>query len=187
MPTRPFSAVILAGGHSRRMGRDKALLELNGETLLQRQQRIARELGARQIWVAGRPDRIYPDCNFLPDSADQGPLGGVRSALEVCQTDLLLVLAVDMIWLDPVTLAQLLAENAGVVPWTESGPEPLAASYPKVALSIAEKLLATNELAVRGFARKCCEEDLCRPWKLETAELAGQFASWNSGPAGCYV
>ena len=54
-----FSAVILAGGKSSRMGRDKAWLEFRGHTLLARQIGIARETGAAEIMVSGRAGGDY--------------------------------------------------------------------------------------------------------------------------------
>ena len=49
-----LSAVILAGGRSVRMGRDKALLRINGETLLARTTRLAHEAGAAPVYLSGR-------------------------------------------------------------------------------------------------------------------------------------
>ncbi|HEY5345385.1 MAG TPA: NTP transferase domain-containing protein, partial [Verrucomicrobiae bacterium] len=58
-----FSAVILAGGKSSRMGRDKAFLEIGGTTLLARQIGLARELGAAEIFISGRAETDYSKFN----------------------------------------------------------------------------------------------------------------------------
>src|SRR6516164_8647370 len=54
-----FSAVILAGGKSSRMGRDKAFLETGGKTLLARQIEIARFAGATEVFISGHADMDY--------------------------------------------------------------------------------------------------------------------------------
>lgn len=75
---------ILAGGHSTRMGRDKARLQLGGVSLLTRLRRTARELHlpARVI----RRD-LVPRC---------GPLGGIFTALTVTSAEAMLFLSCDM-------------------------------------------------------------------------------------------
>src|ERR1035438_9547728 len=55
-----FSAVILAGGKSSRMGRDKAWLEVGRQTLLARQIQLAQAAGATEIFVSGRFGVAYP-------------------------------------------------------------------------------------------------------------------------------
>ncbi len=61
-----FSAVILAGGQSRRMGRDKAWLKRDGKTLLERQVELVRFLGVTEIFISGRRTRTMtvPACGF---------------------------------------------------------------------------------------------------------------------------
>ena len=50
-------AVILAGGESRRMGRDKAWLEVNGRPLIGRGLGVVREAGIKEIFLSGRARR----------------------------------------------------------------------------------------------------------------------------------
>src|ERR1041385_2459244 len=94
-----FSAVILAGGRSQRMGRDKARLIVQGKPLLLRQVELARELGAAEVLISGRAGGDYTgfNCPVLMDRfEDAGPLAGIESALTAMSTEMLLVLAVDM-------------------------------------------------------------------------------------------
>src|SRR5258706_11754457 len=94
-----FSAVILAGGRSSRMGRDKAWLEVGGQTLLARQIGLVREMGATEIFISGRADADYSAfrCPILQDKfLGAGPLAGIERALDAAQSPLLLVLAVDL-------------------------------------------------------------------------------------------
>jgi len=80
-----FGAIILCGGRSVRMGRDKAWLTLNGETFLARICRIATEFAAEIVIVAAEhqklpdlPPRITIVRDFAPD---QGPLAGLLTGL----------------------------------------------------------------------------------------------------------
>jgi len=67
-----FSAVILAGGKSSRMGRDKAFLKIGGQTLLARQIQLARELGAaRNFYFRAYGDKLFR--NQLSRAARQIP------------------------------------------------------------------------------------------------------------------
>jgi molybdopterin-guanine dinucleotide biosynthesis protein A len=75
-----FSAVILAGGRSSRMQRDKALLPCQGTTLLARQVGVVRELAPVEIFISGRADADYGALGgqVLADRfTERGPLAGV--------------------------------------------------------------------------------------------------------------
>src|SRR5688572_9023694 len=102
-----FNAVILAGGQSRRMGRDKAWLEVEGQPLIRRQIKLAREIGATEVFISGRPDCDYSTlgCPGLTDQfSNAGPLAGIERALDTATAPLLLVLAVDLPRLTPDVL-----------------------------------------------------------------------------------
>lgn len=97
-----FSALILAGGQSRRMGTDKALLRINGSTLLAHMQQLATDAGASEILIS----RNQP--GFINDTCLQGgPLAGIQAALQYCTTLQLLVLPIDTPLLTPASLTQL--------------------------------------------------------------------------------
>ena len=92
--TRGLDVVVLAGGASRRMGRDKATLRLDGQRLVDRVvERLAPVAG--HVWVA-RGDRPLGRDDELPDVAGcTGPLAGVLAALRVTEADLLGIVPVD--------------------------------------------------------------------------------------------
>lgn len=87
---------VLAGGRSTRMGTDKALLILDGKTLLERALSIARELSdCVKIVVAGNR---YSDFGFAvveDEFPECGPLGGIHAALGASDRELNIVLSVD--------------------------------------------------------------------------------------------
>jgi molybdopterin-guanine dinucleotide biosynthesis protein A len=181
----PFSAVILAGGRSTRMGRDKARLELHGRPLLARQIALARSLAPVEVLISGRAETDYSDfgCPVLLDRMpDAGPLAGIAVALEVARAPLVLVLAVDLPHLTPGVLERVLAaagENRGVVPRVAGRVEPLAALYPRSAALLADEQLARQRFAVRDFAQVCAAAHLVRFLDLPV-ECAGAFANWNT-------
>ncbi len=85
--------VVLAGGRSSRMGRDKAMLTWRGDTLLAHMQQCLRLSGVTRVVVSG----AYPHCDAIPDQfADLGPLGGLASIAAALPDATLLVVPVDM-------------------------------------------------------------------------------------------
>lgn len=105
-------AAVLAGGKSSRMGQDKALLQVEGASLLQRAVTLLQATGAEQVFVSGRPQHPLGVADRLPYC---GPPGAVLSLLgwldEHAQLDgmPLLLIPVDMPLLTLTTLRQLLA------------------------------------------------------------------------------
>jgi molybdopterin-guanine dinucleotide biosynthesis protein A len=180
-----FDAVILAGGKSTRMGRDKALIQVNGQTLLARQIELAQQAGASEIFISGRPDTDYSalGCRVLKDEfPDAGPLAGIERALATATRQLLLVLAVDLPGMKANLLRKLLAEcsgNCGAIPCNGSEIEPLAAFYPKTAHSLSLQLLAQNVFVVKRFTEACVKSRLAKFIDLPT-EDAEYFVNWNT-------
>lgn len=180
-----FSAVILAGGKSSRMGGDKAFLEIGGQTLLARQIQLAREIGAAEVFISGRAGVDYSASGgrvLLDNFPDAGPLAGIERALDAASSPLLLVLAVDLPDMSADFLRKLTetsSENRGAVPRVNGNLEPLAALYPKAALPLATALLVEKQFAVKHFAARCEQAGLVGYAELPEA-VAGIFRNWNS-------
>ena len=138
--------VVLAGGRSRRMGRDKALLAFGGGTLLQHQVRLLEPLCVRVV-VSG----AYPGFDCIADArSDAGPLAGLLAAGTVWR-GAVLVLPVDM----PLMSAEALAELAQAAQAAYFDGYPLPAFFPDaVALgAAADSLLAGEDHSVRALHR----------------------------------
>lgn len=90
-----FTLVVLAGGASSRMGKEKSDLILDGQTFLETQIRKGRQLGAKKILISGyRGERCSEE--IVPDRIPgQGPLGGLESCFRKAETAKCLVLGVD--------------------------------------------------------------------------------------------
>ncbi len=91
--------IILAGGQSRRMGRDKALLPLAGEIMVRR---VIRRLSLRGKWaimVSSNQPEKFPglEVPVVPDQLlEGGPLAGIHACLETSPCELNLVTACDL-------------------------------------------------------------------------------------------
>jgi molybdenum cofactor guanylyltransferase len=180
-----LSAVILAGGESKRMGRDKAWVELEGKPLLAHAVDKVRRLGVAELFISGRAGTDYSalTCPVLLDRiAGRGPLGGIERALGECRSPLLLVLAVDLPQMTTAFLERLVAHCdpvTGVVPERAGHLEPLAAIYPQRCHALAAEFLASSRHAVWAFAAACREQSGVRLWSV-SGQDAECFANWNS-------
>jgi len=128
--------VVLAGGASRRMGRDKALLELAGETLAAA---AARRLAAvvAEVVVADRGRGLVPGFPSIADGSGRGPAAALLGAAASRPGRPLLALACDLPRI-PAALLQALAASATadlVVPGWHGGLEPLCALWAPRALT----------------------------------------------------
>jgi molybdopterin-guanine dinucleotide biosynthesis protein A len=141
-----LTAFVLAGGRSSRMGQDKAFLNLGGRTLLELAVELAGTVAEnvrivasqeRFLTIARTIEDVYPDC---------GPLGGIHAALSCTSTELNLVLAVDLPFVEADFLAYLAAQASQTsalvtVPQAAGGWQPLCAVYRRDFAAVAEKAL----------------------------------------------
>lgn len=168
-----FSAVLLAGGKSSRMGREKAFVEIDRVPLWRRQLALLEQLAPAELMIAGPPHREWIDtgCAIVADVRDgAGPLAGIVASLRACRTPLLIALAVDLPNMTSDYLRHLVdecSETKGTFPWDGDRFEPVAAVYPKRALSLAESFLENDRWSLQHFARQCVAETL-----VETVEIA---------------
>ena len=143
------------GGQSRRLGRDKAWIEIGGVPLWRRTCSATRTaLGRKPILVGDRlePER-HQGFGILRDARPgKGPLGGLVSALRHCKSEWALVLAVDLPFLeekDILRLTQAKTPDLDVLTLSmDDKPEPLAALYRKATLEFWEGRLSRNELSL---------------------------------------
>jgi molybdopterin-guanine dinucleotide biosynthesis protein A len=173
------SAVLLAGGKSTRMGRDKALIEIDGEPLWRRQLEILRQLSPEQLMISG-PAR--DGCETIADEfEDAGPLAGVAAALRKCSAPLLVVLAIDLPKMTTEFFRSLLAlccNGKGVVPRGPKFFEPLAAVYPAASAELADGALQSGEYAMQDFVRVALNRRLLIAHEISPAEMP-LFANAN--------
>lgn len=180
-----LSAVILAGGASSRMGRDKAWLDVGGRALIERQIAVAREVGVQEVLISGRPDTDYSKLGLpvlLDEAPNLGPMSGVKRALETMRGAALLVLAVDLPAMTAPALRRLVlgaGPGKGAVPEWETGDlEPLVAVYPAEARSLLADFWARGSYSMRAFAHACAKAGWVELVRVPEADR-GLFANWN--------
>jgi molybdopterin-guanine dinucleotide biosynthesis protein A len=140
------TAFVLAGGKSSRMGCDKALLEFRGHPLLRHAIDLAGAVSCK-VRIVGDPTKYGAFGPVIADVySERGPLGGIHAALTNSDSELNLILATDLPFLEPDFL-RFLVDNAQAngalvtVPQIGSYFEPLCAVYRKRFVEIAEAAL----------------------------------------------
>ncbi|MGB8985643.1 MAG: molybdenum cofactor guanylyltransferase [Candidatus Sulfotelmatobacter sp.] len=126
---------ILAGGKSTRMGTDKAFIEFEGRSLLERALGLARSV-TPDVRIVGAREKFAPFAPVVEDIfRERGPLAGIHAALRGSQTELNFMLAVDMPFVSVTFLQYLIseartaAEATVIVPRSEGRRQPLCAVY----------------------------------------------------------
>lgn len=142
-----LSIVILAGGQSRRMGFNKALLEIDGKPLIRILSDRMRELPGQIVISSNDQDSYgFLDIPVVPDRfAGYGPLAGLHSAMLYRKSSLYVLLACDLPNL-PVSLVQRMIDLSdgfdAAIPRTRDGmAHPLCAVYRRTCLPLIERAL----------------------------------------------
>ncbi len=165
---QPFTVLILAGGRSVRMGRDKAWLEIDGMPLVERVARRLLPLAGEIVFSANDPAPFGELVARLPIPAqvvgdifpDAGPLAGLHAGLSAARYDAALAVATDMPFVNHVVVREMMGlceEADAVVPrlaadgFDEPQPEPLHAVYRKRCLPAIEAALRANRRRVVSF------------------------------------
>lgn len=162
--TPPTSAIVLAGGKSRRLGRDKRALRLGSsrsqlETTIQRVAEVADDLvvaaGDATEAIEGLVSGDIPGIKVVADArVGAGPLGGLCAGLAVVRHEFALVVACDLPFLDLATLRFLLDRPRDydlLVPRRSDGRlEMLHAVYRRTCLPVLQRRLAADRLRLAG-------------------------------------
>jgi FdhD protein len=150
------SAVILAGGESRRMGSDKSLLPWHGGRFIEHIHRKLDELFDEVVIVTNSPS-LYTEISGrkVPDIYyKQGSLAGIHSGLCHARNERIFVVACDMPFLSEEMIRALCAYDRQaevVIPRGEQGLEPLHACYTKSCLPAIEAVLDAGKKRIVGF------------------------------------
>jgi len=152
----PYSIAILAGGQSRRMGRNKALITLHGKPVLQWVIDAVAPLTDDLFLVTNTPAEYRPFnlpmvSDILPGNA---ALGGIYTAIATAKHPWTFLLACDMPLVRADAIEALASMRDGVdvvVPRITPHPETLHAFYRKTCLPAIEAQLAKKSLRVVGF------------------------------------
>lgn len=106
--SRSLTGIVVCGGRSSRMGRDKGSLPFGDEAMLDRVVRIVRAIADDVIVVARRDQLVPADVTVVHDPVeDLGPLAGIAAGLAASNSDLNVVVGCDMPFINPQVLARL--------------------------------------------------------------------------------
>ena len=139
----PFTGYVLAGGQSTRMGRDKALLEIGGQPLIQSAVNLLKAVTERVVILGPAEQYGFLGLPVLPDLVpSRGPLSAICTGLERSETDVNLFLACDMPLMQAPFL-KLLVEKAAqadavLMRLDDGSLEPLCAVYNRSCLSVVK-------------------------------------------------
>lgn len=150
-----ITGVILVGGKSSRMGRDKAFLQIDGRTLFERVLEVFRESLGPILLVGDRAERFAGyGLPVLPDIYPGSALGGLYTALHQAETERIFVSSCDLAFPSREVMLHLCSLREGfdaVVPKTASGYEPLFALYAKSCLGPIREFLESGNCCAYGY------------------------------------
>lgn len=169
---------VLAGGASRRFGRDKALVEFDGKPLIGRLCRILQAATDAPVRIIGDNEKyghIGVEC-IADRWPGEGPLGGIITALQAAdpakhQTTWSLIIGCDMPFLTPDWLQHLAARAAAgkaeiTMPESSYGFEPLCACWRRSAASVLEQAFESGTRRVTDAMKQLSMEVLdAADWK----------------------
>jgi molybdopterin-guanine dinucleotide biosynthesis protein A len=176
------TGVVMAGGQSTRMGRDKALLECHGRPLwlvqAEKLNHVAEEtlLSVREEQGFGGSYRKVRD--LVPG---RGPLCGLLSALRSARFDPILLLAVDMPAMTTDYLGALLEQSTGetgVAPELDGFFQGFAAVYPRRIEPLVAEILAGADPSFQHLIRCALDRKMMRVIPVMESQRA-LFLNWN--------
>lgn len=151
---------VLVGGESRRMGRDKALLEVEGRPLAERVAAVVGRVVPKVVLVTREAtDRRFPGRSTIADRfPGQGPLAGLHAALLEAEGGAVFLAACDLPGLTPDLVRWVIGSEplsgtapSARVPAADGRLQPLCALYGPACLGPAEEALEAGSLSMHEF------------------------------------
>jgi len=179
-----ISAVLLAGGESRRMGKDKATLLFRGTPLWQIQLELLRNVEPVEIFLSARTNPVWRPAGvefIADDPPSRGPLSGLAASLAQMRTKHLLALAIDMPFMTQEYLKFLcdqIGPGRGVLPKIDNRAEPLAAIYPREVDVDLRSALSGVDFSLQSLTSRLVEAGKLRTITV-SEEARGRFFNVN--------
>lgn len=154
-----ITGIILAGGQSRRMGKNKALLEIEGISIIERTFRLMAEIFNNVILITNTPEQYsFLPCPSVADIyPNAGSIAGLHAGLCASSTDRIFVVPCDMPFLNLSLIKDLCSKDDSsdaLVPISSKGIEPLHACYRSSCINVLESALDNGEKQLLTFLRK---------------------------------
>ncbi|GFM32856.1 molybdenum cofactor guanylyltransferase [Desulfovibrio subterraneus] len=179
--TEPLTGIVLAGGLSTRLGNDKTVLRLHGESgpdMLTRACGLLAQV-TDEVWISGRTTKPRANGYFwiCDEQAGLGPIGGVVTALRAAQGPVM-VLSCDLPFMDEQTLAMLIEKRR------ERTENTLMTTFLQVETGFIESLVAIYEFAALPHFEAAIERGLFKLSRVidKSAQLHIPYTSKDSLP-----
>jgi len=174
-----LSAIIIAGGKSSRMGKDKRLVHLLGESLIERSIKLAESFSSDIVISSNDHLAEYKAYKVIPDrDKDQGPLAGLISALPEINNSLCIVLSCDMPNVSVKMVEKLVSSyshNRIVLYATEKMVQPFPALIPNSIMKDLTQKYRENERSIKAVYQSL-PHTLIQP---DDAKLSSGFLNIN--------
>ena len=165
MDRLPATGIVLAGGKSQRMGKDKRFLMVGGEPMVARAIAICETLFDDIVIVTAVPETLIKTSHRVVHDIepDCSALGGIYTGLSYASLHYGFVLACDMPWVSP-SVVRFLIERVYehkavgydvVIPRRDFGLEPTHAVYSKRCIPFLKKMIESRDFAIQ----KLCDVD----------------------------
>ena len=144
-------AVILAGGKSSRMGRDKALLPFKGEESLTLYQYRRLSKIFNRVYISSKGDKFSKNLYIIEDKISNisSPMVALEAILSSIEGEAVFIVGVDMPFISKDVIHTLIKQYKNshkvVIAHSPNGLEPLCGIYPKSILNIVKNLIDKNE------------------------------------------
>ena len=185
LPKLNATGVLLAGGKSSRMKKNKAFLELEGRPLVERSLEVLQAVFMEVLISSNKPELYthYEVPIIQDERLDCGPLEGLYQGLKVATYDAVFFVACDMPFLQEELirfLAGWIPEYDVVVPRLDSGLHPLHAFYHRRCLPSIRTNLEAGRLKIIDFYPSCSVRYVEETELQDFADLSNSFCNVNT-------
>jgi molybdenum cofactor guanylyltransferase len=150
-----YTGIILSGGKSRRMGRDKSLIKIGNLSLIEHQINLIKPLCSEILISSGNKELEYLGYPLIEDEFQEcGPMAGIYSCLMKANYDWSFVISVDTPFVTQELIETLAAQTSGfecVIPFHGNGIEPLVGFYHRQVVTVILGKIKNSELKMSAL------------------------------------
>lgn len=175
-----LTVAIIAGGKSSRFGEPKSWATFNGKSMIDYAISLSMQLSDKVIIINGKTLDYSPlgILTIEDEILNCGPIGGLYTALKNATTEKILIMPVDMPFLNKTIYLELLKHQNGnkpVISSSHNGLEPLVSVWSKNNLSVIGEFIQKNQFSLR------------KPIKALNSIVVNLPGKMENYPAQCFV